>query len=140
MKQNNQTADFFGKSIFTYTRAMALDDGVLIDISETANEAGLKFPTAVTDTVWKRYIEWDQDDNARQTYQDLSGRLWDVVWMARCGIIGSRKGIGNQTLFELDCIPRDGETRTAQRTELKIHIGPGDTPEPVITIMLPNED
>ena len=140
MNQDTQTDDFFGKPVYSYTREMALNDGVLIDISEAAFEAGFNAPTAVTQTVWERYIEWHQEDNSKQTYQDLSGRLWDVVWMARCGTIRANKGNQNQNLFELDCIPRDGKSKTAERITLKIHIGPGDTPEPVITIMLPNED
>src|SRR5690606_22501667 len=31
--------------IFAYTRAQAIADGVLIDVSNTAREAGIKFPT-----------------------------------------------------------------------------------------------
>lgn len=36
----------------TYSRAQALEDGVLVDVSETAREAGIKLPVALTATVW----------------------------------------------------------------------------------------
>lgn len=140
MDQQNSMTDLFGPVNYSYTREMAINDGVLIDISEIATEAGFKIPTAVSEAVWNRYIEWDSDDSKRQSYQDQSGRLWDIVWMARCGIISANKGNDRETLFELYCIPRDGESKSAERTTLKIHIGPGDDENPVVTIMLPNED
>ena len=37
---------------FTYSRARAIEDGVLIDVSETARRIGLKYPTAITALVW----------------------------------------------------------------------------------------
>jgi len=33
--------------IHTYTRAQAIEDGVLIDVSEMAREAGFRWPVAV---------------------------------------------------------------------------------------------
>jgi hypothetical protein len=40
---NEQTAEsFFGKVISTYTRAQAIEDGVLVDAGCMANEAGFK--------------------------------------------------------------------------------------------------
>jgi|GEM_PF-3971997 len=35
-------AEVFGQSIYIYTRAQAIEDGVLVDVSETAKEA--RFP------------------------------------------------------------------------------------------------
>ena len=40
---NEQTAEsFFGNIISTYTRAQAIEDGVLIDVSPIAKEAGFE--------------------------------------------------------------------------------------------------
>jgi len=36
-------SDYFGEVISTYSRAQALEDGVLADVSEMAKEAGIKF-------------------------------------------------------------------------------------------------
>ena len=34
--------------ISSYTRAEAIEDGVLVDVSKVAREAGIKYPVAVT--------------------------------------------------------------------------------------------
>ena len=141
MQQENTLTDLFGPVIHSYSRQNALDDGVLIDVTETAQEADFKIPVAVTRAVWDRYIEWTLDDTKRQTYQDLQGRLWDVLWMARAGIAGDNKH-KSVVLYQLYCVPRAPASKAKQprRTTLKMHIGPGDDHEPVITIMLPGED
>lgn len=38
--------------ISVYTRAQALEDGVLVDLSYLAREAGFRWPLAVTRAVW----------------------------------------------------------------------------------------
>ena len=43
--------------IYAYTRAQAIEDGELVDVSETARESGIKFPVAVTRAVWAKYVE-----------------------------------------------------------------------------------
>jgi len=125
--------DYFGEAIHTYTREQAIADGVLVDVSETAQEAGFMFNTVVTRAVWNDCIAWNNSDEI--AYQDESGRLWDVVFMAA---FNARQTNGNISLFELYRIPQ-GKTK-AVSVKLKLHIGSGDTVTPVITIMLPEED
>ena len=131
--------ELFGDVISTYTRAQAIEDGQLIDVSETAREAGFALPVAMTATVWADCVAWTGDDIEKQAYQDESGRLWDVLYMAYHGIRTS-KDSRNQLLYQLYRVPRDGHSTEAVLVTLKLIIGPGDTPEPVITILLPNED
>jgi len=131
--------ELFGDVISTYTRAQAIEDGQLIDVSETAREAGFALPVAMTATVWADCVAWTGDDIEKQAYQDESGRLWDALHMASHGIRTS-KNSGDQLLFQLYRVPRDGHSTEAVLVTLKLIIGPGDTPEPVITILLPNED
>ena len=38
--------------VHRYTRAQAIADGSLVDVSDTAREAGLRLPTALTRAVW----------------------------------------------------------------------------------------
>lgn len=136
---SDEMKNFFGKNIHVYTRAQALEDGVLVDVSKTALEAGFKVPVAVTRAVWDRYIAWTDEDNNNQTIQDESGRLWDVLWMLMCAI-KMRGSEADQVIYELYVISRDGKSRTAKCIKLKSSIGGGDKREPVITIMLPTED
>jgi hypothetical protein len=65
--------------IHAYTRADALRDGVLIDVSATAGEAGIRYPVALTRAAWERCVAVPPG----VARQDEAGRLWDVVWLLR---------------------------------------------------------
>jgi len=119
--------------IFAYTRKQAIEDGVLVDITDTAKEAGLRFPTAITATAWSEYVAVPDG----VTGQDERGRLWDIAWMLRFAI-AKQKLDGPEILFEL--LVKNEEIRPQQPVTLKAIIGPGDDPAPVITIMLAHED
>ena len=128
--------DTFGPPISTYTRAEALDDGVLVDISATAREAGIRFPVALTATAYEDCVAWAEADNVRKrTCQDEGGRLWDVVWMARMAIRRA-PGDAEEIEFQILRVPRKGRGRTAKLVRLIAKCGPGDDFRPVITIDL----
>ena len=139
MDQQQSMTDFFGPVIHAYTRAQAIEDGTLVDVSETAKEAGFNIPVALTRAVWEDCVAWNDDDNKRQTYQDESGRLWDVLYMLFFAIKSGRSN-SDVKLYQLRRVPRGGRGHMAREVTLKSHIGPGDDGEPVITIMLPYED
>ena len=130
---------FFGDTISTYTRAQAIEDGVLIDLSPTAKEAGFKWPVALTFAAWADCVAWTEDDNKQQIYQDQSGRGWDVLYMGSHAIRTSNES-GDRLFFQLYRVPRDGHSTDAELATLKLIVGPGDSGEPVITILLPHED
>jgi hypothetical protein len=136
---NRSTESFFGEVISTYTRAQAIEDGVLIDTGSMAQEAGFKWPVAVTSAAWADCIAWTEDDSDKQVYQDQSGRLWDVLFMASHAI-RQGSGSGDRLLFKLYRVRRDGYSKEAILATLKLIVGPGDQGEPVITILLPDED
>ncbi len=144
--------DFFGPVISSYTRADALSDGMLVDVSEMAQEAGFRIPVAVTTSVWEECIYWPEDE-ANGYGQSTDGRLWDVLYMAWFQINSTRHS--NVSIFEQDLyylinvIPRGTKPENtgaiddftgADLTTLKINFGPGDNGEPVITIMQTYED
>ena len=118
--------NLFGEVIYSYTRKQAIDDGVLIDVSETAKEAGFRFPVAITDSV---YNILNPGQYATKQGQSFSGRLWDSLNMLRYAI---KISDGSTIKFKVKI--------SGQWHDLKAICGPGDTPDPVITIMLPNED
>lgn len=136
---NRSTESFFGEVISTYTRAQAIEDGVLIDTGSMAQEAGFKWPVAVTSAAWADCIAWTEDDSDKQVYQDQSGRLWDVLFMASHAI-RQDSGSGDRLLFKLYRVRRDGYSKEAILATLKLIVDPGDQGEPVITILLPHED
>ena len=142
-----ELADFFGKPIYSYTRAQAVEDGQLIDVSAAAREAGIVWPVALTSAAWADTCAWGDADDKRKgggaCWQSESGRLWDVVWMASRAIrAGLRRGHDGREaiLFQVLRIPRDGRGLRPRLATLKLQVGPGDQGEPVITVMLPGED
>ena len=133
VRQHQSLEDCEMELIDSYTRTEAMEDGVLIDVTDTAKEAGIKYPTAVTRSVWEEYVKVP---NGLLSCQDEDGRLWDILWMLRWGI-NQRKKDSESLLFTLHVV-QSRDARTA--VELKAVCGPGDHAEPVLTIMLPNED
>ncbi|HHC72950.1 MAG TPA: hypothetical protein ENK54_08630 [Thiotrichales bacterium] len=139
MNKENPIEDLFGEVIHTYTRAEAIEDGALVDVSEMAREAGFRWPVAMTRAAWEDCVAWTDTDSDRQTYQDESGRLWDVLYMAQNAIRAS--GAGRCRIpFHLYRVPRDGKSVDARLAELQLVAGPGDFGEPVLTLLLPGED
>lgn len=121
--------------IHSYTRAQAYADGVLIDVTETAREAGLLRNTAITTAAWAESVAWNHGGG-----QDEKGRLWDVVYMAYVAIVQSRRNPRSELVYTLYRVPNERGAEEPERISLKLVIGPGDHMEPVLTIMCPNED
>jgi hypothetical protein len=137
--ENQSSDDVFGPVISCYSRAQAIEDGVLIDVTRMALEAGFRWPTALTYAAWCDCIAWDERDSLFQVFQDESGRLWDVLFMAFYAIRTATDS-GDRLRFLLYRVPKDGHSTEAQEVTLTLIVGPGDQGEPVITILLPNED
>ncbi len=134
MSTDNNNPEPFGPVIYSYTRAQAVADGVQVEVSKTATEAGIKFPVFLTRTVFDTYVEVPPN----VTGQDEAGRLWDIVWMLRFAIMRSRPGA--------DRIPVALYVRNDDRraTLIKLIATCGaldiDDPQPAITVMMPDED
>ena len=120
--------------IHSYSRADALRDGVLIDVSPTAREAGFKFPVALTRAAWERCVTVPPG----VLCQDEAGRLWDVLTMLRFAARGARGG-ATEVRFGVH-VRNDNRERTPPLVRRKAVCGPGDEGEPVITVMMPDED
>ena len=132
-------ATALGPVIHAYTRAQAIEDGILVDVSETAREAGFKIPVALTRTVWDRLVALPE---GYQGFQDESGRLWDVLWMAHYYAVRA----SNSDRVRMCVLVRDirKDLRDSNRPPRKhfpiVAIGAGDQAEPVITVMFPEDD
>ena len=124
----------FGPIIYAYTRAQAIADGVQVDVTTTAQEAGIRFPVFITRSAFEAYVTVPPN----VTGQDEAGRLWDVVWMLRHAI---RKATPGQTRLPFALYVRN-DNRAPRLIKLIAECGPLDLdkPEPAITIMMPGED
>jgi hypothetical protein len=119
--------------IYSYSRAQAIDDGVLVDVSAMAKEAGFRYAVALTAAAWADCVAWPE--NRRGAGQSETGRLWDVLWMTKLAIKGAG---GDRVSVSVLRVPAHGGRPTL--AALQAMVGPGDAWEPVITIMLPGED
>jgi hypothetical protein len=144
-KHEDNIEDIFGPVIYAYTRAQTVEDGVLVDVSKTAAEAGIRFPTVVTAAVHDRYVAVPDE---LKEQQDETGRLWDLVWML-AHAIRSGKLDGNEGLFELlVAMPRGDVWQSNEKPDeahlrlvtLKAVCGPSDDGSPCLTVMMPDED
>jgi len=145
--QTTTMTEFFGPAVSTYTRAQAIEDGLLIDVSTTAREAGIVWPVALTSAAWADCVAWDDATEARKGYtgQSESGRLWDVCWMlSRVVLRAAQQGLqsspAHPTYVELLRTPREGRGVMPRLVHLKFIVGPDDNGRPCITVMMPCED
>lgn len=77
-----ELVEIYGEPVSVYTRKQAIEDGVLVDVTEWANDGpngmmgGFTCPTVITRNLWEK-IEAPKRSN-----QDTRGRAHDVLWMA----------------------------------------------------------
>ncbi len=151
--------------IYSYSRLQAIADGLQVDVSKVAAEAGIHFPVFVTRAVFDRYVAWPpvnqpsaiNHEHPALAGQDEAGRLWDIIWMTRFAIIRMRSPRNGSTLnsapstishepLAINRLPVAlyvrNHPQAAQLVKLIALCGPLDIddPQPAITIMLPYED
>lgn len=148
--------------ISAYTREQALADGTLQraldlvpDEPNFCDDAGLHAPVALTDRVARIVIPGEKE---REYGQDVKGRLWDLLNMARLYRPRPLPPEGATWRFpvifycdgqDFEGTPRAEQTAGSESTpglgprhrtfHLSCYLGPGDRGEPVITIMFPDE-
>ena len=132
MNTNNESP--FGEVIYAYTRKQALADGVQVEVTQTAQEAGIKFPMFLTRAVWDAYVAVPEGVTA----QDEAGRLWDIVWMTRFAILRCKPGVSRIPV----ALYVRNDNRAAKLVKLIATCGPLDVDDaqPAITVMMPDED
>jgi hypothetical protein len=119
--------------IYSYTRAQAIANGVLIDVTEQAKATGFKLPTVVTENLYHHYIEPPAVLTGEG--QSVTGRLHDLLTLA---LFAARRAVNSDRVnFKVSFLMSPGHSETV---EVIAHIGPGDNAEPVLTIMLPEDD
>ena len=132
--KTNQNESPFGEVIYSYTRKQAVADGFQVDVTKTAQEAGIKFPVFLTRAVFDKFVTVPEG----VTGQDEAGRLWDVVWMTRFAI---QRSHGRTDRLPVALYVRN-DNRAARLVKLVASCGAldMDDPQPAITVMLPGED
>lgn len=130
--------------IHAYSRAQAIADGALIDVTTTARQLGFPMPVAITRAAWTFAVAWtDEDTDRTGAYQDQEGRLWDVLWMSRPA--AARQTDASRRDYKMHLVSVDkpidpDDEGLPPLVTLTLAHGAGDAGEPVVTIMLPHED
>ena len=123
--------ELFGKPAFVYTRAQAIRDGVLLDISAAAWEcANLPTHTVITQGLWHAIAGEKPFDPADQLIRDLCYALM----FAAAGLDPgewSEASDGGEFRFEFKAGPKP--------LPLRMILGPGDCGDLVATLMLTHE-
>jgi hypothetical protein len=132
---SEQEDPIFGKLIYSYSRAQAIEDGVLADVTDVAKQVGFRYPVAITSALHDR-LQPSQHDLG----QDYDGRLWDVLWMAALKV---RLGNSETDTIRFSVIQQEADSKTGQLHNIDLHLwavcGPGDEGEPVVTIGFPQD-
>ena len=124
----------FGETVYIYTRAHAIADGFQIDVTKTAQEAGIRFPVFISRAVYDAYVTVPPDVAG----QDEAGRLWDVLTLLRHAI---RKAQPGQSRLPFALYVRNDNRRPrlvkliATCAALDV-----DDPQPAITVIMPDEN
>lgn len=131
--------EVFGKPISVYTRAQAIEDGVLADLVSLAPDVCRQHhpgkSVVCTAAVWEIL---ERALTNKKTLNDINGLVHDLLWMSKvapCRIKGMDAG-PEARFFQVII---NGAGRQKQYV-FKLHVGPGDSGEPVITILKPEED
>jgi len=126
-QKKSSAVETFGPVIYSYSRAQAIEDGVLVDLTANfPNDTRLyKWPVACTSPVW------DLIEKASLKIHGGPGPwVWDLCWMS---VKAKTKELSPSAHLFVCTIDR-------KTYSFKAVCGPGDHGEPVITIMLPDED
>jgi hypothetical protein len=124
--------------IATNSRAEAIADGSLVDVTDTSEckECGIKYPIALTRAVYEDCVLWTKED--KKPSQDEKGRLWDILYMFALQAKRAVNSSSSSFSFEVYVVPRKGRGIRARPVELRAICEPGDTLEHVITISKSN--
>lgn len=108
--------------ISKYSRADAIADGLLYDISTYTERVGIVYPVAVTKAVWGNLEHHDEDENPMS-------RLAQFILVLRSEMIkgGQKDSINFSLTF-------------GQLYHFIAAVLPGDNFEPVVTVTMKGED
>ena len=122
--------------IFSYSRAQAIEAGVLVNLT-SGPETGFKIPVACTSAIWHQYIV--PPAGTRELGQSERGRDHDFLWMTYLAIRRSKTKEPTEDRLRYNVIVLQAPNKH-ETIALTAICGPGDKGEPVLTIMMPDED
>ncbi len=115
------------KSVTSFlARQRAIDRGALLDVSRLAKCEGYLIPVALTAAVVERYVLVPDDD----AWDDEKVRVWDILQT----LAHSIRRLPQEEHYFVWVEPNEPKS-----VWLKAVVGQGEKAEPVMTIMLPEQ-
>ena len=122
----------FGPVVFAYTRAQAIEDGVLVDVTDLAKNEGFTVPVAVTCGVLQELTDLVRRRSPGDFDKYPLYRIQASALRAMLHVLHGQIACQTQKSDRLHFPCGDAK--------LWAHVGPGDDGEPVLTIMCEGED
>jgi hypothetical protein len=118
----------FGPIIFSYTRKQAIEDGVLVDVTELAREEGYRIPVAMTGTLYGEAIRRPAGAKPPEGVEVNPDTA--IRWLLK------------RLRLEIATNMREDDRVSFMMGEISAWAlcGPGDDGEAVLTIMCQGED
>ena len=112
------------------SRAEAFRDGLLVDVSEVAEEMGINRPIAVTRAAWDRFVSSLSTERMRT-------RLLKILFTCRMALLSDpdAEEVGLIGVVALSSVPL-----VASLLPVKVMRGADESGEPVLTVSLLVED
>ena len=125
----NSTTPAFGPVVYAYTRKQAIAAGEQIDVTQTAQKCGIRYPIFITRAVFENFVAVPEGVISH----DEALRLFNVVWMTRIAILRNRRGMDR---IRVVLHVHNGQRR-ATRVQLVAVCSAFDIddPRPAITLM-----
>ena len=123
------------KLICCYTRQKAIDDGIMVDVSNFVSDFGFIVPVAITNNLFVRYIQ--PTNKVAESGQTSESRMIDllVVMMIKLFQRPNTERLAFNVTFDVE----SEERIESKLVQILAVIGQGDAGEPVLTIMLPED-
>jgi len=124
----------FGPVIFAYTRKQAIEDGVLVDLTQPGFARilalhGVRVHAAMTATCFAEVVIRELTPDTAWESLCRFGKVLQAFRIA----VGESGGKTDRVYFTIDGVDD-------KPVAMYAHIGPGDAGEPVLTFMLEGED
>jgi hypothetical protein len=116
----------------TYTRRVALEEGVLVDVTEAAKRAGFQWPVVMSKGVWMECVEVPKG----LFWQSEDGRIRDILRRLMHAVLRSLKPIRTITFQVLVQKPKGAP----ELLTLRADSWPDDEGNHSLVVMLPDEE
>ncbi|MEQ1828364.1 MAG: DUF6573 family protein [Pirellula sp.] len=116
--------------ISAYSRAEAIEDGVLIDVSEAARDIGITLHTVVTPGVWSEFV-------GAPIFSDWGTENHRLKQLLNCAVRAVERSDDSVSFFSIEMARNES---VVKEIAFRVQRGPGDNLEPVLTVMLRHED